>query len=72
MVLRTSHAAILSLPLQILAAALSPIAGHTIDPATVDFTMVFTVIIAIADWLKRHYAPTTTSELATVTVKPQA
>ena len=58
MTLRTSHAGIIALAAQISAALLSPVCGHTVDPATLDVSMGFTIMITAVDWIKRHYSGT--------------
>ena len=56
MTFRTSHAGLLALGGQVLAAVLSPICGHSIDPSALDASMGFTMVITALDWVKRHYS----------------
>ena len=56
--MHTSHWGLIGLVIQIAAVAMSPIAGHTIDPNTLNVSMGFTILITVLDWAKRNFTGT--------------
>ena len=69
MAFHTSHAALLAMGGSLLAAVISPICGHTVDPNIFTVSTGFSIVLASLDWADRHFGNGSGSQIDPLAVQ---